>query len=185
MAESATPHVTSSVRSDGAIADGSARARCPAHQLLLSDAGNCPRCHAPAKADAKWMYLLLAGTFLAIFSLFLATRIYRFARDFRDEQNDAARTLIASAGARGRVVVYTTQSCPACKSAKAWLGSQKIEYVERLVDSDDAAMLEFSKLHSRAVPTFLVDGEVIVGLNQERIQQKLRAPPSLPESSAN
>jgi glutaredoxin 3 len=62
------------------------------------------------------------------------------------------------------VVVYTTTSCPFCRSAKAWLTARRVAYREVDVTGDDAtrqALVERSG-GQRTVPQIFV-GDVHVG----------------------
>jgi glutaredoxin 3 len=156
----------------------SGRTRCNVHHIFIDDSGRCPRCQPSQPASANWVYALLLGTAVAIFMLFVATRAYRALRDFAETQ----ATLGPASGALAdtRVVVYTTKTCPACRQAKTWMNVNQIAYTERIVDSDDAAAAEFMKFKSHVVPTFLIDGEVIPGFSEARIQAKLRTPQATP-----
>ena len=45
-----------------------------------------------------------------------------------------------------QVIVYTTVTCPYCKMLKDYLESKNITYSEKLVDQDDVAREEMSKV---------------------------------------
>jgi glutaredoxin 3 len=144
------------------------------HRMFVDDSGRCPRCQPSRPASAAWVYALLLGTMIAILMLFVATRAYRALRDDGEARGSAAAS--ASALADTRVVVYTTNSCPACRQAKTWLKTNQIAYTERIVDSDDSAASEFMQFKSHVVPTFLIDGEVMPGFSEARIRAKLQTP---------
>jgi glutaredoxin len=64
------------------------------------------------------------------------------------------------------VVVYTTSWCPHCREAKAWMASRGISYEERDIEAstDNGVMLK--EINPRGgVPTFDVDGDVMVGFS--------------------
>jgi glutaredoxin len=107
----------------------------------------------------------LAVLLLAGFSL------GRSALTARREARDEARTAVAAQNA-GRVVVYTTSSCGACKMAKAWMKNNNVAYVERSIDTDPTAHAELAKIATGriVVPTFLVEDEVLAGFDPQGIR---------------
>jgi glutaredoxin 3 len=71
---------------------------------------------------------------------------------------------LEDAAHRVRVTVYTTAACDLCRTATAYLKEQGLSYTELDVDKDEAALEALKKLRpDPAVPTFEVDGEVVVG----------------------
>ena len=69
-----------------------------------------------------------------------------------------------------KVTVYSTQYCQYCRMAKAFLDKQKIPYESIDVGEDRAAadkMIELSG--QRGVPVIVVDDEVIVGFDSQRL----------------
>lgn len=71
------------------------------------------------------------------------------------------------------VILYSTDWCPQCKKAKAYLDSLGVSLVEYDVDDDEAKraeMLEKSK-GSRGVPLIDVEGIIIRGNNQVAIKK--------------
>jgi glutaredoxin 3 len=153
------------------------RPRCTKHALFLDNKSECARCHAP-KLSATWVYLLVIGTLAAIGILFVTTRVLGYVREFAQAQEELQR----GAGTRdvraqsARVVMYTTSTCPACRSAKSWLAANKIAYDERGLDTDEQAIREYSKLGARVVPTFVIDGQVFAGFSATQIQAALAKP---------
>jgi glutaredoxin len=83
-----------------------------------------------------------------------------------------------------RIVVYTTGWCPHCKRAKAWMAENGIPYEERNIESSSRNAEENRKLNPRgSIPTFDVDGEVLIGFSEadlvamiERAAQRQGAP---------
>ena len=63
------------------------------------------------------------------------------------------------------VVVYTTTSCPCCRSAKAWLATRGVPYQEVDVTGDDAArhVLVERSGGQRTVPQIFVGGVHVGG----------------------
>jgi glutaredoxin len=79
-----------------------------------------------------------------------------------------AATLSVQAASRGiHVVVYTTGWCPHCKRAKAWMSGQGIAYEERNIESSTQYAQENRRINPRgSIPTFDVDGDVMVGFTE-------------------
>jgi glutaredoxin len=66
------------------------------------------------------------------------------------------------------VVVYTTGWCSVCKRAKAWMSEQGIGYEERNVESSADYASAMRALNPKgSVPTFDVDGEVMIGFSEQ------------------
>ena len=72
-----------------------------------------------------------------------------------------------------KVIMFTTQTWPHCHTAKAYLREKGIDYEERDVNVDVVARNEFLKRGLRGVPSFLIDDEVVVGLDKEKIEELL------------
>ena len=68
------------------------------------------------------------------------------------------------------VKVYSTPACPYCAVAKEYLSSKGVAYQSFDVSQDRAAAEEMVELSGQmGVPVIVVDGEVIVGFDQGRI----------------
>jgi len=72
-----------------------------------------------------------------------------------------------------KVIMFTTQTWPHCRTAKVYLREKGIDYEERDVNVDVAARNEFLKRGLRGVPSFLIDDEVVVGLDKGKIEELL------------
>jgi glutaredoxin len=78
------------------------------------------------------------------------------------------------------ITIYSTTTCPYCKALKDYLEAKGVPFVEKMVDSDEAAKEEMSK-HSNGffgVPFTLVtlgDGrqETIIGFDKGKIDSLL------------
>jgi alkyl hydroperoxide reductase subunit F len=71
-----------------------------------------------------------------------------------------------------KVTVYSTQNCPYCRMAKAFLDQYGVPYENIDVGADAAAartMIELSG--QRGVPVIVVDDEVIVGFDAQRLSE--------------
>jgi glutaredoxin 3 len=73
---------------------------------------------------------------------------------------------IRAAIRRVPVSVYTTPNCPICASARAFLAANQISFVEKDVESNPGDRAELAAMNpNRTVPTFIVDGQVVVGFS--------------------
>jgi glutaredoxin 3 len=73
------------------------------------------------------------------------------------------------------VVVYSTPTCPFCKQVKAFLKEHKIDFTDIDVMADqDRAREMIQKSGQMGVPVIDVDGEIVVGFDQKRLEQLLK-----------
>ncbi|UNC92688.1 glutaredoxin family protein [Candidatus Contubernalis alkaliaceticus] len=71
-----------------------------------------------------------------------------------------------------KVIVYTTPTCPFCDTVKEFLSKKGVSYVEYDVSEDENARQEMMDKSGRmAVPTMVINNEVIVGFDQEKIDE--------------
>jgi len=69
-----------------------------------------------------------------------------------------------------KVTVYSTKNCPYCRMAKAFLDKHGIPYEEIDVGEDSDAAKKMTDLSGqRGVPVIIVDNEVIVGFDSQRL----------------
>jgi NADH-dependent peroxiredoxin subunit F len=69
-----------------------------------------------------------------------------------------------------KVTVYSTKNCPYCRMAKAFLDKHGVPYEGIDVDEDpDAAKKMIELSGQRGVPVIIVDNEVIVGFDSQRL----------------
>jgi len=74
------------------------------------------------------------------------------------------------------VKIYTSPTCGYCHQAKNFLTERGVKYVEYDVSRDRAAAEEMVRLTGHmGVPVIVVDGEVIIGFDQTRLEQLLAA----------
>ncbi|MDT8715646.1 glutathione S-transferase N-terminal domain-containing protein [Clostridium sp. 19966] len=70
------------------------------------------------------------------------------------------------------VTVYTTNTCPWCVKAKAYLKEKGVEYKEVNVSQDrQAAMEMINKSGQRGVPVLDIDGNIVVGFDKAAIDE--------------
>jgi len=73
------------------------------------------------------------------------------------------------------VVIYTTGWCSVCKRAKAWMSDQGIPYEERDVERSASYASAMRAINPRgSVPTFDVDGEVMVGFSEQSLAATMK-----------
>ena len=69
-----------------------------------------------------------------------------------------------------KVVIYMTPTCPWCHRAKDYLSRKGISFTEHNVAEDrEAAKEMIDKSKQMGVPVIIVDGEVVVGFNQSKL----------------
>jgi len=79
----------------------------------------------------------------------------------------------STANGSGKVVMFSTQSCGACKMAKNWFQSNGVSFVERDVNADPAARAEFDRLGGRGVPLIVINGKTSSGFSETWVRQQL------------
>ncbi|ABN51474.1 MAG TPA: NrdH-redoxin [Hungateiclostridium thermocellum] len=68
------------------------------------------------------------------------------------------------------VIVYTTPTCPWCTRVKEYLDQKGVQYREVNVAADrNAAMEMIRKSGQRGVPVVDIDGNIVVGFDQGKI----------------
>ena len=72
-----------------------------------------------------------------------------------------------------KVVVYSSNTCPYCVSAKQYLSENGVEFEERNVQTSADARQELMQMGHMGVPVILIDDEEIVGFDKDRIDGAL------------
>ncbi len=73
------------------------------------------------------------------------------------------------------IKVYSTPTCPYCVTLKNFLKENNFEFEDIDVSQDEAAAKEMiDKSGQMGVPVIDIDGEMIVGFDQERIKKLLK-----------
>jgi glutaredoxin len=68
------------------------------------------------------------------------------------------------------VVVYTTAWCSVCKQAKAWMAAHGVRYEERNVEVSLDSARKLHIINPRdSIPTFDIEGDVMVGFDDRRL----------------
>ena len=73
------------------------------------------------------------------------------------------------------IKMYTTPLCKYCKVAKDFFISKGIAFIEIDITKDQQAMKEMiKKSRQMMVPVFDINGQILVGFNQVKIQRALK-----------
>ncbi len=73
-----------------------------------------------------------------------------------------------------KVKVYSTKTCPYCYMLKDYLKAKDVSFDDIDVGSDYNAAMEMIRISGqRGVPVADVNGQVIVGFDQKRIEKAL------------
>ena len=73
------------------------------------------------------------------------------------------------------VKVFSTPTCPYCKIAKSYLDEKGMKYENIDVGRDAAGRDEMIKKSGQmGVPVILVDGDLVIGFDKERLEGLLR-----------
>jgi glutaredoxin 3 len=71
------------------------------------------------------------------------------------------------------VVVYSSDTCPYCALVKEYLSKKGVSYTEKNVSQDANARKELVRKGYMGVPVVIIDGEEIVGFDQQKIDELL------------
>jgi glutaredoxin 3 len=86
------------------------------------------------------------------------------------------------------VIVYTTPTCPYCRTVKQFLTQRGVPFVEKDVSADQEAAMEMvRRTGQQGVPVIEIDGQFVVGFDQSRLEHLLKnmTGPTLGVSVAN
>lgn len=61
-----------------------------------------------------------------------------------------------------------------CNRAKEFLSQKGVPFTEWDVSSDGKALAELERLGYRTTPVIVIDGEVVVGFDQKRLEELLK-----------
>lgn len=74
-----------------------------------------------------------------------------------------------------KITIYGTDSCPWCHKAREFMKEHKIKFVDKNVGEDQKAAKEMiEKSGQQGVPVIDVDGEIIVGFDEDRLKSLLK-----------
>ena len=72
-----------------------------------------------------------------------------------------------------QVVVYSSHGCIPCEWVKKYLTTKGVAYTVRMVDEDEAALADLTKLGFHGTPVTVIDGQCFTGFNQKKIEVAL------------
>ncbi len=61
-----------------------------------------------------------------------------------------------------------------CAKVKEFLSQNKIEFTDRNIAADPAALDELEKLGYMTTPVIVVDGQVVVGFDRDKLEKLLK-----------
>jgi len=74
-----------------------------------------------------------------------------------------------------KVKIYSTKTCPWCKKAKEFFKANNVKFTDVDVSSDEAAQKEMvEKSGQMGVPVIEIDGKILVGFDQGKIEEALK-----------
>lgn len=69
------------------------------------------------------------------------------------------------------IKIYTSPTCHWCKKLKEWLKKKRLAYIEHdVVESETARDEVIDKSGKMALPLIEIDGQVIVGFDEKRLE---------------
>lgn len=74
-----------------------------------------------------------------------------------------------------KIIIYGTDSCPWCHKAREFMKEHKVKFTDKNVGEDRKAAAEMiKKSGQQGVPVIDVDGEIIVGFDEDRLRKLLK-----------
>ena len=61
-----------------------------------------------------------------------------------------------------------------CNRAKEFLSQKGVPFTEWDVSTDEKALAELERIGYRTTPVIVIDGEVVVGFDQKRLEELLK-----------
>lgn len=74
-----------------------------------------------------------------------------------------------------KVIIYTTSWCPDCRAAKRYLDQRGVPYEEINIEETPGAAEQVERWSGgyRTVPTFSIDGQIVVDFNRSALDRVL------------
>ncbi len=69
-----------------------------------------------------------------------------------------------------KIIMFTTETWPHCHTAKSFLRKKGYAFEAKDVNKDVEARNEFTKRGLRGVPAFIINGQVVEGLDTSKIE---------------
>ena len=61
-----------------------------------------------------------------------------------------------------------------CRKVKEFLSQQNVDFIDRDITADDAALTELEQLGYMTTPVTLIDGEAVVGIDRPKLEKLLK-----------
>ncbi|HXN32277.1 MAG TPA: glutaredoxin family protein [Polyangiaceae bacterium] len=148
--------------------------RCARHDLAEAPDGKCILCRRAAAHRAPLEPWVVLGGIAVVLGVCAA---YRASTSRPVPATGDTGFEPAPRPERGAVniVVYTTRWCSVCRRAKKWMSEQGIAYEERDVETSPENARRMRSINPRgSVPTFDLDGQVLVGFSQPDLESAMR-----------
>ncbi|HHZ03022.1 MAG TPA: glutaredoxin family protein [Tissierellia bacterium] len=71
------------------------------------------------------------------------------------------------------ITIYSSATCPNCTAAKEYLKEKGYDYVEKNISIDQEAKKELISMGYMGVPVIMIDDEVVVGFNKNKLDEIL------------
>ena len=62
-----------------------------------------------------------------------------------------------------------------CRRVKEFLSQQNIDFIDRDVTVDEAALTELEQLGYTTTPVTLIDDEIVVGFDRPKLERRLKS----------
>ncbi|AND84535.1 NrdH-redoxin [Clostridium tyrobutyricum] len=72
-----------------------------------------------------------------------------------------------------KVDIFTSSTCQYCHAAKEFFKENNVDYVEHNITTDAEARKDLMKKGYRGVPVIVIDGEYILGFDQNKVSDIL------------
>lgn len=76
----------------------------------------------------------------------------------------------------GDIVMLSSRSCSYCSQARAWFEAERIPYAECFIESNAVCAQRYLETQAQGTPTFLIRGQVLLGLDRARMVALLEQP---------
>jgi glutaredoxin len=75
--------------------------------------------------------------------------------------------------APGELLMLSSETCEFCRRARVWLDAQRVPYSECFIETDPACAAQYQAYRAPGTPTFLLNGQRVVGFDRQRLVQML------------
>jgi glutaredoxin 3 len=74
-----------------------------------------------------------------------------------------------------KVIIYSLPTCGFCKQAKEYFDEKGVEYIDKDVSKDEAALKEMQeKSGGTSVPVIDINKKILIGFDQDKIDEALK-----------